>query len=79
VRVGDVLAAYGAAGARQVEVISVTDHRWTFDRTEVEQALLATHVQGEPLSPAHGYPLRLVVPGRRGFLWIKWVSELVVA
>ena len=79
VRVGDLLASYGAESARQIEVISVTGHRWTFDRTEVERALLATHVQGEPLSPAHGYPLRLVVPGRRGFMWIKWVSELVVA
>jgi DMSO/TMAO reductase YedYZ molybdopterin-dependent catalytic subunit len=79
VNVRDLLAARGAALARQVEVVSVTGHRWTFDRSEIEQALLATHVQGEPLSAAHGYPLRLVVPGRRGFLWIKWVSELVVA
>jgi molybdopterin-dependent oxidoreductase-like protein protein len=79
VRIGDVLAAHRVGETGQVEVISVTGHRWTFDRTEVEQALLATHVQGEPLSAAHGYPLRLVVPGRRGFLWVKWISELVVA
>jgi len=23
-------------------------------------------------------PLRLVVPGRRGFTWIKWVGEVAV-
>jgi hypothetical protein len=79
VRVGDLLVTTGGELARQVEVVSITGHRWTFDRAEIEQALLATHVQGEPLSAAHGYPLRLVVPGRRGFVWIKWVSELVVA
>ena len=62
-----------------VEVISVTGHRWTFDRSEAEQALLATHVGGEPLSLGHGYPLRLVAPSLRGFLWIKWVGEVVAA
>lgn len=65
--------------ATRVEVISVTGHRWTFDRSEAEQAILATHVGGEPLSAGHGYPLRLVVPSLRGFLWIKWVDEVVAA
>jgi DMSO/TMAO reductase YedYZ molybdopterin-dependent catalytic subunit len=76
----DVLARAGMGdSATRVEVISVTGHRWTFDRSEVEQALLATHVGGEPLSAGHGYPLRLVAPTLRGFLWIKWVGEVVVA
>ncbi|TMD59944.1 MAG: sulfite oxidase, partial [Chloroflexi bacterium] len=38
--------------------------------------LLATHLGGETLSPAHGYPVRLVAPGRRGFQWVKWVSRI---
>jgi drug/metabolite transporter superfamily protein YnfA len=76
----DVLARSGMAErATRVEVISVTGHRWTFDRSEIEQAMLATHVGGEPLTAGHGYPLRLVVPGLRGFLWIKWVGEVVAA
>jgi len=76
----DVLARSGLGEtATRVEVISVTGHRWTFDRSEVEQALLATHVGGEPLSAGHGYPLRFVAPTLRGFLWIKWVGEVVVA
>jgi len=78
VSLDDVLARAGVAGAAtSVEVISVTGHRWTFDRREAEQAILATHVGGEPLSPGHGYPLRLVAPGLRGFLWIKWIGEVV--
>ncbi len=76
----DVLARCGMSeAATRVEVISLTGHRWTFDRSEAEQAMLATHVGGEPLSAGHGYPLRLVAPSLRGFLWIKWVGEVVAA
>jgi DMSO/TMAO reductase YedYZ molybdopterin-dependent catalytic subunit len=76
----DVLARSGMSeAATRVEVISATGHRWTFDRSEAERAILATHVGGEPLSAGHGYPLRLVAPNLRGFLWIKWVEEVVAA
>jgi DMSO/TMAO reductase YedYZ molybdopterin-dependent catalytic subunit len=76
----EVVARSGMAeGATRVEVISLTGHHWTFDRSEAERAILATHVGGEPLSPGHGYPLRLVAPSLRGFLWIKWVGGLVAA
>jgi DMSO/TMAO reductase YedYZ molybdopterin-dependent catalytic subunit len=78
--VADLLERAGVSReATRVEVISVTGHRWTFDRAEAERAILALHVGNEPLSPGHGYPLRLVVPGLRGFLWIKWVGEVVAA
>jgi DMSO/TMAO reductase YedYZ molybdopterin-dependent catalytic subunit len=80
VSLADLLARSGMSeAATRIEVISVTGHRWTFDRRESEQAILATHVGGEPLSAGHGYPLRLVAPSLRGFLWIKWVGEVVAA
>jgi DMSO/TMAO reductase YedYZ molybdopterin-dependent catalytic subunit len=80
VSLADVLARAGVGdSATHVEVISVTGHRWTFERLNAEQAILATHVGGELLSAGHGYPLRLVVPGLRGFLWIKWVGEVLAA
>ena len=40
------------------------------DRDEV---LLATHHDGEPLSPDHGYPLRLIVPHLYAWKSVKWV------
>lgn len=43
--------------------------------------LLATHMDGQPLTPDHGAPLRLVVPGWYGMASVKWVAalELVTA
>jgi DMSO/TMAO reductase YedYZ molybdopterin-dependent catalytic subunit len=42
------------------------------------QALLALTLDGEPLSPDHGYPCRIIAPNRPGALQTKWVSRLEV-
>jgi DMSO/TMAO reductase YedYZ molybdopterin-dependent catalytic subunit len=60
-------------------VRSVTGHAWSFAVEDMREALLATHVGDEELAPGHGYPVRLVVPGRRGFQWIKWVGRIEVS
>jgi DMSO/TMAO reductase YedYZ molybdopterin-dependent catalytic subunit len=39
-------------------------------------ALLAYEVNGVPLPPQHGYPLRLVVPGWYGMTSVKWLARL---
>jgi DMSO/TMAO reductase YedYZ molybdopterin-dependent catalytic subunit len=38
-----------------------------------DTTLLATHGGGEPLTPDHGYPVRLVVPHLYGWKSVKWV------
>jgi DMSO/TMAO reductase YedYZ molybdopterin-dependent catalytic subunit len=43
---------------------------------EDERALLATHGDGEPLAPDHGYPLRLVIPGKYFWKSAKWLRGL---
>ena len=40
---------------------------------EDDDALLATHADGEPLTPDHGWPLRLVVPGKYFWKSAKWL------
>jgi DMSO/TMAO reductase YedYZ molybdopterin-dependent catalytic subunit len=75
----DVLRAAGAApDASEVTVESVTGHRIELPLADLDTAILATHVGGEELSPGHGYPLRLVVPGRRGYQWVKWIKSIDV-
>ena len=41
-----------------------------------DDTLLATHRDGEPLTPEHGYPLRLVVPSLYAWKSVKWVRAI---
>jgi DMSO/TMAO reductase YedYZ molybdopterin-dependent catalytic subunit len=43
------------------------------DRDDV---LFATHHDGEPLTPEHGYPLRLIVPHLYAWKSVKWTRGL---
>jgi DMSO/TMAO reductase YedYZ molybdopterin-dependent catalytic subunit len=43
-----------------------------------EEVLLAYAVNGVPLPPQHGYPLRLVVPGWYGMTSVKWLRTITV-
>lgn len=70
-RVAHLLPA-GASGS--VEVRSATGYRRRLPVTA--DLLLAVDVGGQPLSPGHGAPMRLVVPGRRGYHWVKWVTRI---
>ena len=40
--------------------------------------LLAFEMNGEPLTPEHGFPLRAVVPGWFGMASVKWLQRLVL-
>lgn len=40
--------------------------------------LLAYALNGEPLTPAHGFPLRAVVPGWFGMAAVKWLQRIVL-
>jgi sulfane dehydrogenase subunit SoxC len=42
----------------------------------LEEAFVAYGQNGEPLRPAHGFPMRLIMPGLEGNLHIKWLRRL---
>jgi len=43
---------------------------------EDELALLASEADGEPLAPEHGWPLRLVIPGKYFWKSAKWLRGI---
>jgi len=43
-----------------------------------EEVLLAYEMNGGPLPPQHGFPVRLVVPGWYGMTSVKWLAEIDV-
>lgn len=79
VAVPALLAGVGVSDkAASITVESVTGYKRRFALEKADKMLLAYQVAGAPLSHGHGAPLRLVLPGRRGFEWVKWISALKI-
>ncbi|WP_406153864.1 sulfite oxidase [Streptomyces anulatus] len=45
----------------------------------LDDVVLAHEMNGEPLPPDHGYPVRLIVPSWVGIANIKWVGDIEVS
>jgi DMSO/TMAO reductase YedYZ molybdopterin-dependent catalytic subunit len=48
------------------------------DTARESGAILAYAMNGQPLPPRHGYPLRLIVPGWYGVASVKWLTDIDV-
>lgn len=48
------------------------------DEAMREEVLLAYEMNGQPLPPQHGFPLRLIVPGWYGMTHVKWLKRITV-
>jgi sulfite oxidase len=87
---GDVLRAVGLnEGARYVEFTGLDEvHRQgvrfgfggsiDLAKALAGEVLLATELNGKPLPPAHGFPLRAVVPGWIGARSVKWLGRIEI-
>jgi DMSO/TMAO reductase YedYZ molybdopterin-dependent catalytic subunit len=75
---GLVDPSYTDAG-RSISVASVTGYGRRFPLRDAASMWLVTRVGSEPLSEGHGFPARVVAPGRRGFWWVKWVERIEVS
>ncbi|GHH59555.1 DMSO/TMAO reductase YedYZ molybdopterin-dependent catalytic subunit [Streptomyces umbrinus] len=76
------LVGYDADAAPDVMVESL-QRRGAFRRAALRsnqvrdpRSLLALDVNGEPLTPDHGYPARIIVPAAPGVLNTKWVARM---
>jgi DMSO/TMAO reductase YedYZ molybdopterin-dependent catalytic subunit len=78
-----VIAAAGGAksGATHVIFSSVDGYQSSLPLADLLEArtLLAYEMNGERLPDAHGYPLRVVVPGRYGEQSPKWLTRIELA
>lgn len=48
----------------------------TIDAATRPEVLLAYEMNGQPLQPQHGHPLRLIVPGWYGMTSVKWLTSI---
>ena len=44
----------------------------------MEDCIVAFKMNGEALRPEQGYPVRLVVPGWEGNMWVKWLRRIEI-
>lgn len=44
----------------------------------LDDCLVAFKMNGEALRPEQGYPVRLVVPGWEGNMWVKWLRRIEI-
>ena len=89
VRLADVLAASGPSPAA-IELVFTGADRGTVEpegpiayefnldlaTARGRDPILAWTMNGEPLTPEHGFPVRLVVPGHYGMRSVKWLTRI---
>ena len=82
VRLGDLLEEAGLPRDTEVTVESLQEgglYRMSTvapPHAASPLTLLATGLNGSPLDPDHGYPVRLIAPNRPGVMQTKWVSKV---
>jgi DMSO/TMAO reductase YedYZ molybdopterin-dependent catalytic subunit len=65
-------------GAGLIRLRGFSGYFGDFTLPEAAEVVLATHVGGQLLEHWHGYPVRAVAPSRRGWFWIKWLTDVEV-
>jgi sulfite oxidase len=90
VRLSDVLHAAGVKAEAQhaaftgLDEVSRQGKTFGFggsipvDKALDEDTLLAYSMNGKPLTPVHGFPLRVIVPGYIGARSVKWLSRITL-
>lgn len=85
IRVRDLAGTVGRSDPGEVVVRSLqegslfTSSRLNRAQAADRDALLALDLNGEPLHPDHGFPLRLIVGNRAGVLQTKWIDRVELA
>lgn len=88
VRLQDVLARAGVKDSAKHLHLFGSDvppgkvppfHRSIEMAKAMDDCILAFEMNGKPLPPQHGAPLRMIVPGWAGDHWMKWVVKITAS
>lgn len=66
----------GADWGVQGNEVQAYQRSLSIDEAMRDGVLLAYEMNGQPLSPQHGYPLRLIVPDWYGMTSVKWLTSI---
>ncbi len=84
VRIRDLMATVGAPADAELQISSL-EKGGVYGRSfmpaaysQDDQTLLALELNGAPLDLDHGFPARIIAPGRPGVLQTKWVHKVEV-
>jgi DMSO/TMAO reductase YedYZ molybdopterin-dependent catalytic subunit len=88
VRMADLLARAGVKAAARNVVMNAADRplgtmpdftrQVPIAKAMHADTLLAYEMNGRPIPPVHGFPLRAIVPGWEGAYSVKWLTTLTV-
>jgi DMSO/TMAO reductase YedYZ molybdopterin-dependent catalytic subunit len=89
VRLAEVLKRAGAKSTARFVYMNGADRplgtmpdfvrQLTIEKATHPDTILAYDMNGQPITPLHGFPLRAIVPGWEGAYSIKWLTSLRVA
>ena len=66
----------GADRGVQGDEVQFYQRSLSVDDATRDEVLLAYEMNGRPLEPQHGFPLRLLVPGWYGMTSVKWLTSI---
>jgi DMSO/TMAO reductase YedYZ molybdopterin-dependent catalytic subunit len=68
----------GLDSGLEEEVVQTYQRSLSLEDALRDEVLLAYELNGVPLPPQHGFPLRLLVPGWYGMTSVKWLAHISV-
>ncbi|MEO6349080.1 MAG: molybdopterin-dependent oxidoreductase, partial [Candidatus Limnocylindrales bacterium] len=66
----------GADRGVQADIEQDYQRSLTIDEARAPEVMLAYEMNGRPLEPQHGFPVRLLVPGWYGMTSVKWLTSI---
>jgi hypothetical protein len=77
VSVSDLMSQINVAeGANYAQLYAADGYTTYLETSVLKSAMLAYEMNGESLPAEHGYPVRLIVPGRYGYKMPKWIQRV---